>query len=94
MTNSTPFESISMHTKNGRVFLGAHVRWDGTLRIIYERVARSRSAWRVYRGEPSLDSLNNAIIRALNAEDCMETLHAILAEKGVHIECIEERFIE
>ena len=83
---------VAVHANDGRSFLGVRTRRDGALEIIYDRIGVRRSIWEIIHGGVGIDGLQEACRRAINADDCMATLHAALSSAGVRIECIEERF--
>jgi hypothetical protein len=60
-------------------------RLDGTLEIVFDQFGVRRSIWEVTRGSMGLDGLQEACARAINADDCLATLHAALAKGGVRI---------
>jgi hypothetical protein len=91
--NDGPIEPVALHRQDGAVFLGAHQRRDGVLEIIYECMDRGRSVWHIRSGTPSLDGLQEACQRAINAEDPMGTLYTALEVSGIRLECVEERFM-
>lgn len=88
-----PIEPVALHARGGEVFLGARLRRDGVLEIIYERVGRRRSVWQVRSGAVGLGGLQEACRRAINADDCLATLYAALKSGGIRQECVEERFM-
>lgn len=90
--SSGPIGSVTVHAKDGRSFIGARMRRDGALEIIYDRFGSYRSIWEVVQGSVGLDALQEACSRAITAQDCLATLHSALTSAGVRIECIEERF--
>ena len=73
--------------------MGVHQSRDGVLEIIYERMDRGRSVWHIRSGTPSLDGLQEACQRAINAEDPKGTLYTALEVSGIRLECVEERFM-
>jgi hypothetical protein len=87
-----PISPVAVHASDGRVFIGVRMRRDGVIQIVYDRVGVRRSIWEVMGGGIGLDGLQEACLRAINAEDCLATLHAALASAGIRIECVEERF--
>lgn len=88
----TPIAPVAVHASDGRAFIGVRVRRDGAMEIVYDRVGVRRSIWEVMSGSIGLDGLQEACLRAINADDCLATLHAALASAGIRIECVEERF--
>lgn len=89
---TTPIAPIAIHAADGRVFLGVRTSRDGTLEIVYDQFGVRRSIWEVMHGSVGLDGLQDACLRAINADDCLATLHAALAKGGIRIECKEDRF--
>ena len=87
-----PIAPIAMHAADGRAFLGVRMSRDGTLEIVYDKFGVRRSIWEVMHGSVGLDGLREACLRAINADDCLSTLHAALAKGGIRIECKEDRF--
>lgn len=83
---------VAIHANDGRAFLGVRTRRDGAMEIVYDRIGVRRSIWEIMHGSVGIDGLQEACRRAINADDCMATLHAALTAAGVRIECIEERF--
>jgi hypothetical protein len=83
---------VAVHANDGRAFLGVRSRRDGAIEIVYDRIGVRRSIWEIIHGSVGIDGLQEACRRAINADDCMATLHAALCSAGVRIECIEERF--
>ena len=92
-TAALPIEPVALHARGGEVFLGARLRRDGVIEIIYERVGRTRSVWQVRSGAVGLAGLQEACRRAINADDCLATLYAALTAGGIRLECVEERFM-
>ena len=86
-----PIAPIAVHTGDGRAFLGVRTRLNGTFEIVYDQFGVRRSIWEVIHGSVGLDGLQEACARAINADDCLATLHAALAKDGVRMECVEER---
>ena len=86
-----PIAPIAVHTADGRAFLGVRTCRNGTFEIVYDQFGVRRSIWEVIHGSVGLDGLEEACKRAINADDCLATLHAALAKGGVRMECVEER---
>ena len=86
-----PIAPIAVHRADGRAFLGVRTRLNGTFEIVYDHFGVRRSIWEVIHGSVGLDGLQEACARAINADDCLATLHAALAKGGVRMECVEER---
>jgi len=87
-----PIAPIALHTADGRAFLGVRTRLNGTFEIVYDQFGVRRSIWEVIHGSVGLDGLQEACARAINADDCLATLHAALSNAGIRIECVEDRF--
>ena len=87
-----PIAPIIMHAADGCAFLGVRTRLDGTLEIVFDQFGVRRSIWEVIHGSVGLDGLQEACARAINADDCLATLHAALSTAGIRIECKEDRF--
>jgi hypothetical protein len=87
-----PIAPIVVHSATGRAFLGVRTCRNGSLEIVYDLFGVRRSVWAVIHGGVSLDGLQEACLRAINADDCLSTLHAALAKGGIRIECKEDRF--
>jgi hypothetical protein len=87
-----PIAPIAVHRADGRAFLGVRARLNGTFEIIYDQFGVRRSIWEVIHGSVGLDGLQEACARAINADDCLATLHAALSNAGIRIECVEDRF--
>jgi len=87
-----PIAPIVVHSATGCAFLGVRTRLDGTLEIVFDQFGVRRSIWEVTRGSMGLDGLQEACARAINADDCLATLHAALSKAGIRIECVEDRF--
>lgn len=86
-----PIAPIAVHTADGCAFLGVRTRRDGAVEIVFDQFGVRRSIWEVIHGSVGLDGLQEACTRAINADDCLATLHAALAKGGVRMECVEER---
>jgi hypothetical protein len=52
-------------------------RLDGTLEIVFDQFGVRRSIWEVIHGSVGFDGLQEACARAINADDCLATLHAV-----------------
>lgn len=87
-----PIAPIVVHAATGRAFLGVRTRLNGTLEIVFDQFGVRRSVWEVMQGSVGLDGLQEACARAINADDCLATLHAALSSAGIRIECVEDRF--
>jgi hypothetical protein len=87
-----PISPIVVHSATGRAFLGVRTRLDGTLEIVFDQFGVRRSIWEVIHGSVGFDGLQEACARAINADDCLATLHAALSSAGIRIECKEDRF--
>jgi hypothetical protein len=74
------------------VFLGVRIRRDGTFEIILDHFGVRRSIWEVVHGTVKVDVLQDACHRAINADNCLSTLHATLSQGGIRIACKEDRF--
>ena len=87
-----PIAPIAVHTGDGRAFLGVRTRRDGAVEIVFDQFGVRRSIWQVIHGSVGLDGLQEACTRAINADDCLATLHTALSSAGIRIECVEDRF--
>ena len=87
-----PIAPIAVHTADGLVFLGVRTRRDGAVEIVFDQFGVRRSIWEVINGGVGLDGLQEACTRAINADDCLATLHAALSAAGIRIECVDDRF--
>lgn len=92
VVQSGPMESVGVHTSDGKCFLGARIGRNGSLEIVYDKVNVRRCVWKVITGSVGLVGLQEACERAVNADDCMAAIYQALANGGIRIECIEERF--
>jgi hypothetical protein len=90
---SIPIEPVALHGHKGDVFLGAHQRRDGMIEIVFERAGLRRSVWHIRSGTPSIDGLQEACRRAINAPDPLGALYAALFKAGIQLECVDERFM-
>lgn len=92
VSTSGPISPVAVHADNRDAFIGVRVRRSGVIEIVYDRVGVRRSIWQIMSGSVGIEGLQEACCRAINADDCIATLHSALASAGVRIECIEDHF--